>query len=185
MPMCVIQYHASDNYIAKLIDKGYKVAICEHVEDPKEAVGLVKREVIKIVTPGTVRESNLLSDKCNNYLLAITKEKDKYGLAYVDASTGEFRLTVVDNQAKLNDEINRINPAELLISDLIDNEVQFQQPKTPFKDTFDLDSTQEKLKEFFKLTSLDSFGLESYQAAWGAAVAILEYLKETRKTSQR
>ncbi|MBU0502425.1 MAG: hypothetical protein KJ811_04155, partial [Candidatus Margulisbacteria bacterium] len=76
MPMCGIPFHASQNYIAKLIGKGYKVAICEQVEDPKDAQGIVKREVIKIVTPGTVLESNLLSDKSNNYLLAITKEKN-------------------------------------------------------------------------------------------------------------
>jgi len=189
MPMCGIPYHASDNYIAKLIEKGYKVAICEQVEDPKDAQGIVKREVIKIVTPGTVLESNLLSEKSNNYLLAITKEKNKYGLAYVDASTGEFRLTVVDNFIKLNDEINRINPAETLISDLMDSTVAqtFRSAglKTcaTFQDTYDLESAAEKLKEFFKVTSLDSFGLEAYQEAWGAAVAILEYLKETRKTS--
>jgi len=198
MPMCGIPYHASDNYIAKLIEKGYKVAICEQVEDPKEAKGIVRREVIRIVTPGTVLETNLLSDKSNNYLLAITKEKNKYGVAYVDASTGEFRLTVVDNSVKLNDEINRISPAEVLVSDLLvengglktsaTSDIQtvaetFRFPSSTFKDTFDLDSAQEKLQEFFKVTSLDSFGLEAYQEAWGAAVAILEYLKETRKTS--
>jgi len=200
MPMCGIPYHASQNYIARLIDKGYKVAICEQVEDPKDAKGLVKREVVKIVTPGTVLESNLLSEKSNNYLLAITKEKNKYGLAYVDASTGEFRLTVVDSEVKLNDEINRISPAELLISDLMEEfwkpetkrlgfqnqgnrGVQPQVSITPFKDTFKLESAQEKLLEFFKITSLDSFGLEAFPEAWGAAVEILEYLKETRKTS--
>src|SRR3989339_419350 len=183
MPMCGIPYHAADNYIAKLIEKGYKVAICEQVEDPKTAKGVVKREVIRIITPGTVLESNLLSEKSNNYLLAITQEKGKYGLAYVDASTGEFRLTVVDTQIKLLDEINRISPAEVLVSDLLENELQFQQPTSRFKDTYDLESAEEKLKEFFKLKSLDSFGLEDYQEAWGAAVAILEYLKETRKTS--
>jgi len=195
MPMCGIPYHAADNYIAKLIEKGYKVAICEQVEDPKEAKGVVKREVIKIITPGTVLESNLLSEKSNNYLLAITKEKGKYGLAYVDASTGEFRLTVVDNQIKLLDEINRIGPAEMLVSDMIDDVAQTfrsaglacQQAglKTcaTFHDTYDLESAEEKLKDFFKIKSLDSFGLEDYQEAWGAAVAILEYLKETRKTS--
>src|SRR3989339_1427208 len=183
MPMCGIPYHAADNYIAKLIEKGYKVAICEQVEDPKTAKGVVKREVIRIITPGTVLESNLLSEKSNNYLLAITQEKGKYGLAYVDASTGEFRLTVVDTQIKLLDEINRISPAEVLVSDLLENELQFQQPTSRFKDTYDLETAEEKLKEFFKVTSLDSFGLEAYQEAWGAAVAILEYLKETRKTS--
>lgn len=188
MPMCGIPYHAAENYIAKLIEKGYKVAICEQVEDPKLSKGVVKREVVRIITPGTVLESNLLSEKSNNYLLAITKEKGKYGLAYADASTGEFRLTVVDNQIKLLDEVNRISPAEMLVSDMIDDVAPRHggaglKTCATFHDTYDLESAAEKLKEFFKLKSLDSFGLEDFKEAWGAAVAILEYLKETRKTS--
>jgi DNA mismatch repair protein MutS len=198
--MCGIPFHAADNYIARLIDKGYKVAICEQVEDPKDAKGVVKREVIKIVTPGTVLESNLLSEKSNNYLLAITKEKNKYGLAYVDASTGEFYLTVVESQAELNDEINRISPAEVLVSDMIEDlwkpetkrlgfqkegnrEVHSQVSLTTFRDTFDFESAEGKLKDFFGVKSLDSFGLENYPEAWGAAVAVIEYLKETRKSA--
>ncbi|MEE8637694.1 MAG: DNA mismatch repair protein MutS [Candidatus Margulisiibacteriota bacterium] len=190
MPMCGIPFHAADNYVARLIDKGYKVAICEQVEDPKLAKGVVKREVIRIITPGTVIESNLLSDKTNNYLLAITKEKNKFGLAYVDASTGEFRVTEVDNREKLLDEVNRINPSEILVSDMLENswklgnrEVYSQVSHTTFQDTYDLEASEEKLKEFFKVNSLDSFGLSSVKTAWGAAAAILDYLKETQKTS--
>ncbi len=183
MPMCGIPYHASQNYIARLIDKGYKVAICEQVEDPKVAKGVVKREVIRIVTPGTVIEANLLTDKANNYLLAITKEKNKFGLAYVDASTGEFRITEVESKEKLLDEIHRINPAEILISDMLENISQFPVSSSQFQDTYDIEAAEEKLKSFFKVNSLDSFGLDSVKSAWGAAVAILDYLKETQKSS--
>ncbi len=191
MPMCGIPFHAADNYIAKLINKGFRVAICEQVSDPKEK-GLVDREVIKIVTPGTVIESNLLSDKSNNYLLAITKEKDKYGLAYVDASTGEFKITVLDSKSKLLDEINRINPAEVLVSDMMGDVVQTFRSAfgvaglktcTTFKDTYDAEAAEEKLKAFFKVNTLESFGLTSFKTAWGAAAAILDYLKEARKSS--
>ncbi|OGC21829.1 DNA mismatch repair protein MutS [candidate division WOR-1 bacterium RIFOXYB2_FULL_42_35] len=186
MPMCGIPYHASQNYIARLIDQGFKVAICEQVEDPKDAKGVVKREVVRIITPGTVIESNLLKEKTNNYLLAITKEKNKYGLAYIDASTGEFKLTELENKDKLLDEINRVNPAELLISDMLTEEVTsygLRVTSSEFQDTYDTEAAEEKLKSFFKVKSLDSFGLENAKAAWGAAVAILEYLKETQKSS--
>jgi DNA mismatch repair protein MutS len=183
MPMCGIPFHASENYIAKLIDRGYKVAICEQVEDPKDVKGIVKREVIRIVTPGTVIEANLLSEKANNYLVAITKEKNKYGLAYIDASTGEFKITELESKEKVEDEINRINPAEILVSDLIDNDYHYQSSKTPFKDIYDQEAAEEKLKEVFKVNSLDAFGLDSVKSAWGAACAILDYLKETQKGS--
>ncbi|MEA3493825.1 MAG: DNA mismatch repair protein MutS [Candidatus Margulisiibacteriota bacterium] len=199
MPMCGIPFHAAENYIAKLIDRGYKVAICEQVEDPKAGKGIVKREVIRIVTPGTVIEANLLTEKANNYLAAITKEKNKYGLAYIDASTGEFKITELDSKEKVLDEINRINPAELLVSDLIDSskpeteslgsdekrnrEFHSQVPQTSFKDTYDIENAEERLKETFEVSSLSSFGLDSVKSAWGAAVAILDYLKETQKTA--
>lgn len=183
MPMCGIPFHASENYIAKLISKGYKVAICEQVQDPKDAKGIVEREVIRIVTPGTVIEANLLTEKANNYLLAITKEKNKYGLAYVDASTGEFKITELESREKVLDEINRVNPAEVLVSDLIESEFHLQQPRSSFKDIYDREAAEERLKEFFKVNSLDSFGLGTAKSAWGAAAAILDYLKETQKTS--
>ncbi|MFA4967283.1 MAG: DNA mismatch repair protein MutS [Candidatus Margulisiibacteriota bacterium] len=197
MPMCGIPYHAAENYISRLIGKGYKVAICEQMEDPKAAKGVVKREVIRIITPGTVIESNLLSEKSNNYLLAITKEGGNFGLAYADASTGEFNITQIDDVEKLYDEIHRINPAELLISDLLlepeakslgskemrNREFYSQVPHTKFTDTYDVDIAEDKLKGFFKVKTLNSFGLEAVKAGWGAAAAILDYLKETQKTS--
>jgi len=183
MPMCGIPFHAAENYISRLIDKGYKVAICEQVEDPKAAKGVVRREVIRVVTPGTVIEANLLSEKTNNYLAAITKEKGKYGLAYADASTGEFKVTAVDDQEKLLDEVNRVNPSEILVSDMLEDAFQFPIPSSRFQDTYDIETSEEKLKEFFKVNSLDSFGLGAVKAAWGAAAAILDYLKETQKST--
>ncbi|MFA4906427.1 MAG: DNA mismatch repair protein MutS [Candidatus Margulisiibacteriota bacterium] len=114
MPMCGIPYHAAQGYIARLIEKGYKVAICEQTEDPALAKGLVKREVIRIVTPGTVLESDLLSEKNSNYLAAISLEKGKYGLAYVEASTGEFKTTDFTDETQLKAEIDRIAPAETI-----------------------------------------------------------------------
>ncbi len=183
MPMCGIPYHAAENYIARLIDRGYKVAICEQVEDPKTAIGVVKREVVRIVTPGTVIEANLLSEKKNNYLAAVSREGNKYGLAYVDASTGEFRVTEVTDAEKLHDEINRINPSEILMSDLLKDDLKVRQMRSIFKDIYDRDAAERKLTEFFKVKSLNSFGLETVAAGWGAASAIIDYLKDTQKTS--
>ncbi|MDI6731580.1 MAG: DNA mismatch repair protein MutS [Candidatus Margulisbacteria bacterium] len=187
MPMCGIPYHAAENYIAKLIAKGYKVAICEQTEDPSQAKGIVKREVIRIITPGTLIESNLLPSTANNYLLAIMQEKNIFGLAYIDASTGEFMATEIESEDKLLDEINRINPAEILISDLASEKARLLvagfSVVTEFKDTYDLETAEEKLKDFFKVKSLDAFGLSAVKMAWGAAAAILDYLKETQKSN--
>lgn len=203
MPMCGIPYHAADNYIARLLGQGHKVAICEQVEDlpagrqgPKLAQGLVKREVIRIITPGTVIEPNLLTEKSNNYLLAITSEKGKFGLAYIDITTGEFKVAEFQEREKVQDEINRLNPAEILVSDLIDSNKEgnrevylpvrqagSQVPHTTFPDTYDLEVAEEKLKEFFKVRSLEVFGLDSVKGGWGAAAAILDYLKDTQQTT--
>ncbi|MCX5725573.1 MAG: DNA mismatch repair protein MutS, partial [Candidatus Saganbacteria bacterium] len=124
MPMCGVPFHSVDPYIKKLIDRGHKVAICEQVEDPKLAKGLVKREVIKIISPGTVIETSMLNEKNNNYLLAMSfgERGEKYGLAYIDVSTGEFRLTEIAGERsdeKFYNEIKRINPAEILIPDMV------------------------------------------------------------------
>jgi DNA mismatch repair protein MutS len=187
MPMCGVPYHAAEAYIAKLIEKGYKVAICEQVEDPKLAKGLVKRDIIRIVTPGTVLEASMLSDKTNNYLMAVNHEKGTFGLAYIDATTGEFKLSDFDSVDGLVDEVKRISPAEIIISDLFPPEprrlVAGSRQLAEFKDTYDNDTAVEKLLEHFKVKSLESFGLEGKEAALGAAAAILDYLKETQKTT--
>ena len=118
-PMCGIPFHAADTYIAKLIEKGYKVAICEQLEDPKQAKGIVKRGVIRVVTPGTLMEANLLDEKKNNYIMSIYKVGIFYGISVCDVSTGDFRTTqIVDsnNFVKLLDEISRYNPAEIIVN---------------------------------------------------------------------
>ena len=187
MPMCGIPYHAAEGYITKLIEKGYKVAICEQVEDPKLAEGIVKREVIRIITPGTVIEPSMLSDKVNNYLAAVNHEKGSFGLAFIDASTGEFKISDFDEIEKLLDEIKRINPSEIIISDIFPSEprrsVAGSRILSDFKDIYDQETAIEKLKEHFKISTLESFGLSGKEVALGAAAAILDYLKETQKTT--
>ena len=119
-PMCGIPFHAAEVYISRLIGKGYKVAICEQLEDPKQAKGIVKRDVIRVVTPGTVIESNLLDEKKNNYIMSIYKKGIFFGLAICDVSTGSFYATQIkenNNFERLLDEISRYNPAEIVVSD--------------------------------------------------------------------
>lgn len=190
MPMCGIPYHAAAGYIAKLIEKGYKVAICEQVEDPKVAKGVVKREVVKIITPGTVLESSMLVEKSNNYLCAVSQDKGLFAIAYVDVSTGEFCATQIDDWKKLLDEIERISPAECLISDMLakkaDLEVFLSHKSIvffAFKDIYEADFAAEKIKEHFKIASLESFGLSEKNVILGPVAAILDYLKETQKTN--
>ncbi|OGC11116.1 DNA mismatch repair protein MutS [candidate division WOR-1 bacterium RIFOXYA12_FULL_52_29] len=190
MPMCGIPYHAAEGYLAKLIEKGHKVAICEQVEDPKLAKdSIVKREVIRIVTPGTVSEPSMLSAKANNYLLAVNQDKDKFGLAYADATTGEFKLTGFNSLDGLLDEVRRIAPVELLVSDLFETEGAAVlkglrlKSRSLFKDIYDSETAVRKIKEQFSLHSLESFGLSENEVALGAAAAILDYLRETQKTA--
>ena len=126
-PMCGIPFHAAETYIAKLIEKGYKVAICEQLEDPKLAKGIVKRDVIRVVTPGTVMESNLLEEKKNNYIMAIYKNGIYYGVSVCDLTTGDFKTTQIKDQnnfATLMDEISRYSPAEIVVNTMMYNSVE-------------------------------------------------------------
>ncbi|MEG1142959.1 MAG: hypothetical protein RSE41_11065 [Clostridia bacterium] len=118
--MCGIPAHSVNVYIPKLIDKGYKVGICEQIEDPKDAVGIVKRDVIKIITPGTITDLNILDDKKNNYISAYIKDKKEHVFAYSDISTGEVYVsTIFDNENILIDELSRINPSEIILENSI------------------------------------------------------------------
>ena len=120
--MCGVPFHAAENYIARLISKGYKVAICEQMEDPKQAKGIVKREVIRVVTPGTVIESNLLDEKKNNYIMSVYKSGIYFGIAVCDVSTGDFRATQIketNNFSAALDEISRYSPAEIVVNNLM------------------------------------------------------------------
>lgn len=195
IPMCGVPYHSVTGYLAKLLNKGYKVAICEQVEDPKASKGLVERAVVRIVTPGTIVEENLLKEKVNNYLAAVAYEKSCWGLAYVDLSTGDFKASqfAKGEVQILFAELSRIKPAEIYISE---NDKTTQNTAlnmiAKFTDTlvstgpaqiFQPEKAYRKLTEHFGLKNLNAFGLEDLTAAMTAAGAILQYLYETQKNA--
>lgn len=193
-PMCGVPHHASEQYIAKLIEKGHKVAICEQVQDPSEAKGLVERQVVRVVTPGTLIESSMLDDKINNYLLALFFADSTIGLSGVDISTGEFFLSQItgDNlDSKLIDEINRINPSEIIVQESLEEVKILKQAKdyygfyiSRYKDwAFDASNAYKKLIKQFKVHSLKGFGCEEMKAGIRAAGALLEYLTDTQKST--
>ncbi|MEE1101524.1 MAG: DNA mismatch repair protein MutS [Agathobacter sp.] len=191
-PMCGVPFHAADTYINRLVAKGYKVAICEQVEDPKTAKGIVKREVIKIVTPGTNTDMASLDETCNNYIMCITLEDDIYGIATSDVTTGEFLVTEIDSDRKLLDEINRFSPSEIIcneefnisgfdIADLRDRlNISVSVLDSWF---FGEDLAKETLLMHFNTKTLISLGLEDYDAGVIASGALLKYLYETQKNS--
>lgn len=191
-PMCGVPFHAADTYINRLVAKGYKVAICEQVEDPKTAKGIVKREVIKIVTPGTNTDMASLDETCNNYIMCISLEDDIYGIATSDVTTGEFLVTEVDSDRKLLDEINRFSPSEIIcneefnisgfdIADLRDRlNISVSVLDSWF---FGEDLAKETLLMHFNTKTLISLGLEDYDAGVIASGALLKYLYETQKNS--
>lgn len=153
-PMAGIPFHAAENYIARLISKGYKVAICEQMEDPKEAKGIVKREVIRVVTPGTVIESNLLEEKKNNYIMSIYKAGIYYGLAVCDVSTGDFYATQIkenNNFSKLLDEISRYSPSEIIVNNMM---FESKQEMSKIKERFGVYVSLEKEQNFNNETDL-------------------------------
>ena len=116
-PMCGVPYHALDNYLYRLVQKGYKVAIAEQMEDPKQAKGLVKREVIRVVTPGTITSAQALDETKNNYLMGIVYIDERFGIAVSDISTGDFLVTEVASERELADEINKFCPSEIICND--------------------------------------------------------------------
>ena len=116
-PMCGVPFHAADSYINRLVSNGHKVAICEQMEDPKQAKGIVKREVIRVVTPGTNTDMASLDEAKNNYIMSIVYTEDKYGIATCDVTTGDFFTTEVDTERKLLDEVSRFNPSEIIFNE--------------------------------------------------------------------
>ena len=195
-PMSGIPYHAADSYIAKLIEKGYKVAICEQVEDPKQAKGIVKREVIRVVTPGTVIESNLLEEKKNNYIMAIYKSGLYFGISVCDISTGEFLATQIvehNNFARLLDEISRYSPAEIIVSDMMFNsKTEIEKIKERFETYISKESEESFDGEYELLSGMYNIiddknekikNLSDKKLAIYAINALLKYLEDTQKTS--
>ena len=187
-PMCGVPFHSAEGYIAKLIEKGYKVAICEQTEDPKKAKGIVKREVIRIVTPGTVLDTNVLDESKNNYIMCIFKNIDGYGVASCDVSTGEFQVTAVSEKEenKVIDEIAKFMPSEIICSKSVDigeriNNI-FDIKLNVYNDwAFDYQNANICLCNHFKTLNLAGFGLDDSRVCVCAAGALMEYLKETQK----
>ena len=186
IPMCGIPFHTADAYIDKLIAKGYKIAIAEQMEDPKNPKGLLKREISRIVTPGTIVSSQLLKDKKNNFFASLVQVGSIFGLSFIDLTTGEFRALELESEPELLDELFRLKPAEFLVNE------RFTQNHPDFftelshamvfilnvRDNVDLKISQETLIAHFDVHNLDGFGLRGQTAAINAAGSLLLYLKE-------
>ena len=193
VPLAGIPYHALDGYLARLIAKGYKVAICEQMGDPATAKGLVDRQVVRVVTPGTVIEGHLLDERANNYLVALAVEpspkrsrtgsgESRVGLAYVDISTGEFAATQLD-QSALSAELSRLRPAELLLCEgtdppAVDATIT---PLEPY--CFEPETARSVLLEHFRVASLAAFGCDEMPLATCAAGAVVHYLRQNQKAA--
>ena len=196
VPMCGVPYHSVNNYISKLLNNGFKVAICEQVEDPKLAKGVVKREVVRVITPGTIIEENLLDAKKNNFLSSINfgsvKNKILIALANVDISTGDFLVTQFEDEnfSKLIDELIRISPSEIVAKESQKEEIikivkQYKEIHIEFLEDwyFDVLTAEEKIKEYYKIYSLETFGLNitKHSLILSSIGGLLEYLNRTQK----
>lgn len=195
-PMCGVPHHAAESYIAKLIAKGYKVAICEQLTDPKTTKGMVERDVIRVVTPGTIVESNMLEERKNNYIMSIFKTGIYFGISLCDVSTGEFYASEVkqtNNFAMVLDEIARFSPAELVVNSMMyDCKEEIDKIKerfdiyvTKFGDEFFINDCT-NLKEKFNLVDPANSPIDDIEErviAVASINALLEYLKQTQKTN--
>lgn len=193
-PMCGIPHHSSKSYIAKLIKSGKKVAICEQIEDPKFTKGLVKREVVRVVTPGTILDDNLLDPKQNHFLVSLYSNAKGWGFAALDITTGLFKVTEFygdDRELLLKDEIEKFEPKEIILSEnLVD---EFKKPKwledrenrlQPCEDwTFSFKDSYRLLIEHFKTSSLEGFGCEDMKLAISSAGALIQYIHKTQKSA--
>lgn len=189
-PMCGVPYHAVDGYLNRLVAKGYKVAICDQVEDPKQAKGLVKREVTRIVTPGTILDAQAIDETKNNYIMCIVYIADRYGVSVADITTGDYFVTELPDGGKLKDEIYRFMPSEIICNeafymsglDLEDLKERFHMAVYSLESWyFDDAACREKLMEHFKVSSLAGLGLSDYDCGVLSAGALLQYLLETQK----
>lgn len=191
-PMCGVPYHAVDNYLNKLVERGYKVAICEQMEDPKQAKGLVKRDVVRIVTPGTNLAPQALDETKNNYLMCIVYIADRYGLSIADITTGDYFVTEIPDSMKLMDELYKFMPSEIICNE------SFYMSGMDLDDLrnrlgiaiysldawyFDDAICRQKLLEHFHVSSFAGLGLEDYDCGIISAGALLQYLLETQKNN--
>lgn len=189
IPLCGVPYHSAEPYIAKLVGQGHKVAICEQIEDPKFAKGIVERKVIKIVTPGVILDSEKLDSKSNNFLASIYLNEKSCGLAYADVSTGEFKTTSFSTMDDLTDELSHLEPKEVLLpEELYQNDQLFSffsmgwRPLLTKVDPWiwDLDRANEILKEHLGSQTLEPFGLDNHPESIIACGAVVYYLRETQ-----
>jgi len=190
IPMCGVPARAAQSYIIRLLDHGYKVAICEQVENPNAAKGLVKREVVRVVTPGTIIENELLDERVNNFIIALSNPNPKAGLASLDISTGDFRVTESSDFQAIIDEALRMIPREILISETLTRSSFYPFIKDAFGEetmtviedrAFAYQQGRERLIEQFQTHSLEGFGCEHLKAGVQAAAGLLYYLEETQK----
>ena len=182
-PMCGIPYHAVNTYLAKMVEKGYKVAICEQVEDPKNVKGIVKRDVVKIITPGTITDNTMLDEKKNNYIAAISKVKKDIAFCFCDISTGEFKVTLfsnMDSDIKLINEIARINPSEIIIDENLKQDVSLI---NYIQKMFDIYVSYSSNKSESILLNRIITGLNLSKLEILCSTILINYIEETQKTS--
>lgn len=191
-PMCGVPHHAIEGYLNKLVSKGYKVAICEQVEDPKQTRGIIRREVVRIVTPGTNLNVQALEETRNNYLMCIAYFPNKIGLSVADVTTGDYYLTEVEDTRKLLDEINKYMPSEIICNDaFLVSGIDVEDLKNRLNITiypleahcFDDDACRRCLMKHFKVQTLAGLGIEDFPVGTIAAGTLLKYLYDTQKTS--
>jgi len=199
MPMCGVPFRAADNYIAKLIENGCKVAVCEQMEEASAAKGLVKRQVVRVITPGMILNEELLDKGSNNFLLAMAKTRDNAGIAYVDISTGTFKTTQVESRQskiplELIDEALKIDPKEILLPSNFEKDPAYSYIRQAFdgrqitylnKTEFYVEDAMERLLNKFKTRSLEGFGVENMAASISAAGAVLSYVQDTQLQDTR
>ena len=191
-PMCGIPHHALDGYLIKLVSKGYKVAIAEQVEDPKQAKGIMKREVVRVVTPGTIINSNALDETKNNYLMSIIYIDDVFGISIADISTGDYYVTEVNSRKDLIDELNKFSPSEIICNNAFHmSGIDIEEISSRLNITlysleswyFDDELCQRTLMEHFNVIDLSGLGLTKYPSGIIAAGSLLQYLYQTQKIS--
>jgi DNA mismatch repair protein MutS len=190
VPMCGFPHRAAQGYIAKLIRHGYKIAVCDQVEDPAKAKGLVKRDVVRVITPGMVVENELLDERANNFVLAVDCKNDIFGIAYLDISTGTFRVAESRDTAAVVEEIRRVAPSEVLFAESSKNEAIFSPITKVLSEVsisyledkaFEHQRGYERLTDQFKTVTLEGFGCENMKAAVCAAAAVVYYVRKTQK----
>ncbi len=181
IPMAGVPVHAAEGYLGRLVKSGQSIAVCEQVSDPATSKGLVKREVVRIVTPGTITDENLLDQKRDNHICAIFQHKDVFGLASIEIGSGDFLLQVLNSEQELHAELERLKPAEVIIQEYTNLNLAGRKTQSQAEWIFEFDSAYRLLKQQFGTKDLAGFGCEDLPAAISAAGALLQYVKDTQR----